>query len=465
MAILKAAATANDTLDSLSDTVIDGLILPTPSPGDYLLWTTIQVLTPGTSTSATFLFFNVYVGGVLVPHTERRFEQDGSLTDAAFTYVIGAIVSPNGSQDVEIRHRVSATDTPLVAQNRELTLFPSLNAAPIEVTATGDATTSSSMFAALLTATTPANGTYLCTFGTSGQGPSSNEAEYRVVVGGVVVAHSLRTQGPSNASVADRDECQGGLAVVVTPDGTEDVVIEWRRSSAPGTRTVHERTLTLTPTEPVDVKEASSVADDSDSTTSDVLIDGMTITDPGQEEYLVLFTGSDFYGTIGTGNAQTNYSIREGGVKVPDSDRRADHEESVDDVNMSVQAGGKVTIPNMTSDLEMFWQNTTTVTRTIHERTFVAIRLRPFLRPSHFVRQAFGTPRAHPAPYTFRAAPVPPTPPPVTLSGFMVVMGVEKFPRSRQQGWTTHAPRNGGLFSLTPSPGVSTGFLGVKFLQ
>ena len=464
MAILKAAATANDTLDSLSDTLIDGLFLTTPPAGDYLLWTTIQVLVPGTSSSGETTFFNVYVGGVLIPHTERRYGQDASITDAAFTYVIGAIVSPNGSQDVEIRHRTSLAANPLVAQNRELTLFPSLNAAPIEVTATGDATTSSPSFAALLTATTPANGTYLCTFGTSGQGPTNNEAEYRVVVGGVVIAHSLRTQGPVNSSAADDDECQGNLAVVVTPDGTEDVVIEWRRSGAPGTRTVHERTLTLTPTESVDVKEASSVADDSDSTTSDVLIDGMTITDPGQEQYLVMFTGSDFYGTVGTPDAQTNYSIREGGVKVPDSDRRADHEESLDDVNMSVQAGGMVIITSGTSDLEMFWQNTSTTTRTIHERTFVAIRLRPFLRPQHMVRQAFGTPRARPGPYVFREAPVPPTPPPVTMPGFMVVMGVEKFPRSRQQGWVTQVPR-AGIFSLTPSPGVSTGFVGQKFLN
>lgn len=463
MAILKAAATANDTLDATSDTLIDGLLLNTPAAGDYLLWSTIQVLTPGTLTSGTFLFFNVYVGGVLIPHTERIYEQDGSVVDAAFTYVIGAIVSPNGLQDVEIRHRVSATDTPLVAQNREMTLFPSLNAAPIEVSATGDATTSSPSFAALMTATTPANGTYLCTFGTSGQGGGGNGVEFRVVVGGVVVAHSLRSTD-TNSSAADRDEALGALGVVVTPDGTEDVVIEWRRSSAPGTRTIHQRTLTLTPTEPVDVVEASSVADDSDSTTSDVLIDGMTIANPGTDTYLVLFTSYDFYGTIGTFDSQTSYSVREDGVRVPDSERRNDHEESLANINMNVQAGGRVVVTSGSADLEMFWQNSTTTTRTIHERSFVAIRLKPFLRPKYLVRQAFGTPRARPGPYQFRAAPVPPTPPALTMPGFMVVMGVEKFPRSRQQGWVTHAPR-AGMFSLTPLPGVSTGFVGQKFLQ
>ena len=364
---------------------------------------------------------------------------------------------------MEIRHRTDTGATPLVAQNRELTLFPSLNAAPIEVSATGDATIASPTFATLMTATTPAAGTYLCTFGTSGQGPPANEVEFQVLVGGVLVAHSLRAT-ETESSAGDRDECLGTLGVVVTPNGAEDVVVEWRRSSGAGTRTIHERTLTLTPTESVDVKEASSVADDSDSTTGDVLIDGMTITDPGQDEYLVLFTSYDFYATIGTDDAQTNYSIREGGVKVPDSDRRQDHEESLDSINMNVQAGARVSVTGATSDLEMFWQNSTTVTRTIHQRTFVAIRLRPFQRPDNLVRQAFGTPRAHPGAYQFLAAPVPPTPPPITMPGFMVVTGVEKFPRTRERAWVTQGPP-GGVFSVTPLPGVSTGFVGRKFLN
>jgi len=463
MAILKAAATSNFTLNNTSDTLVTGLNLVTPAAGDYLLWTTIQMQAPASTTSGTFLFFTVFVGGVAVPHTERAYEQDGSLTDAAITYAIGAIVSPNGSQDVEIRHRVSATDTPFVAQNREMTLFPSLNAAPIEVSATGDATISSPTFATLMTATTPPAGTYLCTFGTSGQGPSANEVEFQVLVGGVLVAHSLRAN-ETESSVADRDEMNGTLAVVVTPNGAEDVVVEWRRSAGAGTRTIHQRTLTLTPTETVDVKEASSVAADSDSGTSDVLIDGMTITDPGQDEYLVIFTSYDFYGVIGTDDANTTYRIREDGTTVPDSDRRHDHEESIDSVNLNVQAGAKVTVTSATSDLEMFWQNVTTETRTIFERTFVAIRLRPFLRPQHMVRQAFGTPVPRPGPYVFRAAPVPPTPPPVTMPGFMVNMGIERFPRTRQQGWSARAPAN-GVFSLTPLPGVATGFVGTKFLR
>ncbi len=464
MSILKAAATGDFTLNQTSDTLIDGLILSTPPAGDYLLWATVQIEAPSSTTSAELLEFNVYVGGVLVPHTARHYEQDGSMTDSAITYVIGAIVSPTGAQDVEIRHVTSTGATPFVAQNREVTLLPSLNAAPIEVSATGDTTTASATFATLMTATTPPAGTYLCTFGTSGQGPGTNEVEFQVLVGGVLVAHSLRLN-ETESSVGDRDEMNGNLAVVVTPNGAEDVVIEWRRTGA-GTRTIHERTLTLTPSDAADVKEASSVSDDSTSSSADILVGGMTITDPGQDEYLVLFTASDFFGTIGTGDAEVTYSIREAGVRVTDSERRNDHEESIDSVNLPVQAGARVAVTSPTADLEMFWQNVASgQPRIVRERTFVAIRLRPFLRPSHFVRQAFGTPRAHPPAYLFRAAPVPPTPPPLTMPGFMVVMGVERFPRSRQKGWTTHAPRNGGLFSLTPLPGVSTGFVGLKFLN
>ena len=403
------------------------------------------------------------MGGVAVPHTERAYEQDGSLTDVAITYAIGAIVSPNGSQDVEIRHRVSGTSTPLTAQNREVTLFPSLNGATLEASATGDATTSSPSFAALLTIVTPAAGTYLCTFGTSGQGGAGNEGEYRVVVGGVVVPHSLRANATESSS-ADRDEMNGTLAVVVTPNGAEDVVLEWRRSSAPGARTAHQRTLTLTPTDAADVNEASSVATDTDSTTSDVLIDGMTITDPGQDQYLAIFTSYDFFGVIGTGDALTVYRIREGGVTVPDSDRENAHEESIDSTNMNVQAGARVAVPNATSDLEMFWQGSSTDTRSIFQRTFIAIRLRPFLRPQHLVRKAFGTPRSRSGPLVVKLAPMPPTPEPATLPGFMVVTGINRFPRQRQQGWSQRIP-NAGIFIITPLPGVSTGFVGEKFLK
>jgi hypothetical protein len=46
----------------------------------------------------------------------------------------------------------------------------------------------------------------------------------------------------------------------------------------------------------------------------------------------------------------------------------------------------------------------------------------------------------------------------------MVVMGIERFPRSRASAYTARAPGN-GVFSLTPLPGVATGFVGTKFLR
>ena len=91
MAILKAAAEANFLLDNMVDTLITGLTFgESPPAGDYLLWATIQMRAPGTTTDDEFIRFNVFVGGVLVPHTERSYEQDASITDAAWTYVIEA---------------------------------------------------------------------------------------------------------------------------------------------------------------------------------------------------------------------------------------------------------------------------------------------------------------------------------------------------------------------------------------
>ena len=170
---------------------------------------------------------------------------------------------------------------------------------------------------------------------------------------------------------------------------------------------------------------------------------------------------------IGTGDAETFYTIHENGAIVVGTGRFHDHEGSLDSVNMNVQAGGRVTVTSATSDLEMFWENPGgTATRTIHHRTMVAIREARPLHPRQLVRQAFGTPRARPGAYAFLAAPVlpPAVGPPVTHTGFMVVMGVERFPRTRQQGWSAHAP-GAGMFSLTPLPGVATGFVGTRFLR
>ncbi len=372
MAILRAAATANDTLDDTSDTLVVGLTL-TPAADDYLLHATVEALTSSSAGSETTTFF-VFVGGTRLDHTQRQIEEESSIDNDNTVVTLNAKVSPNGSQAVEIRARTSGTASPLVAQRREMTLFPIPTGTDYEETATADDTKSGSTWITLGNMTrTPVSGDYLLVFSTTLSGPENqpNGANLRVSVGGSPLAHTVRAIGV-NSSATNMDT-PIALACEVNPNGSQVVEIEWMNAGT-GTVTAHQRTMNLIPTASADIFEAQGTADDSDSTTTDKQIDDMLITDPGADDYLVIFTAYDFYGVIGNNVAETVYSIRAGGTKVTDSDRMNEHEGSLDSCDLPVAAGGRVTVAGATDDLQMFWQNGTTDTRTIMERTMVAIR-------------------------------------------------------------------------------------------
>lgn len=369
MAILRAAATADFTLDATGTPVlIDGLTL-TPANGDYFLYATVEFETQLTAPAEDDQF-SVFVGGVEIDHTIRRYDGDTSIDDTSIVMMLSCKVSPNGSQAVEIRQvRTDAAD-PLIAKNRELTLFPTT--VDIEVSATGVAMISTAVWADLLTATTPAAGTYMVCFSSSYEAPATNQLGLRIEVGGVVKAASLRQQEQEDSS--DNDHVPVHTLGVVTVDGTEDVVVQWNRTSGSGSSNINDRTMNLIPSAVGDVKEAASVVDDVDSTTTRKLLEDMTIVDPGVDDYLVLFSCHDFYGTIANQRAETEYSIFLGGTEVTDSRRQNEHEGGLDSVNMCACCGGRVTVVGATDDLELFWFNDTTDTRTCHERTVIALR-------------------------------------------------------------------------------------------
>ena len=369
MTIERAAATANDTLDQTTDTLIVGMTL-TPAANDYLLFFTTEILTAAIADFQTTTF-SVYVGGVQIDHSEREYTDNSSLDTNNTVMVVSCKVSPNGSQAVEIRYRITANTAPLIAQRRELNLFP-ISGTDFQQTALTDDTRASATFLTLDSMTvTPTAGDYLLVFSTSGDGPANASLDFRVAVGGVVVDHSLRTtfQEDSVAPV----EVPILIAVSISPNGSQVVEIEWARVTGTGTITVHERTMNLIPTAAADIFQASGTVDDSDSTTTDIQVDDMLITNPGADDYLVIFSGTDFYGVIGNNVAETVYSVREGGVKVADSDRMNEHEGSLDSTDLICMAGGRITV-TAGNDLQIFWQNANTDTRTIRERTMVALR-------------------------------------------------------------------------------------------
>ena len=112
------------------------------------------------------------------------------------------------------------------------------------VTATADTSTTSSTYVVVNTMTiTPASGTYLAMFSTSG-GVGSNNAtgHWAIHVGGTIVSHSERqliTGGGPTSGMEDSMMTQA----IVTPNGSQAVDVRYQTST--GTFTMHERSLTL----------------------------------------------------------------------------------------------------------------------------------------------------------------------------------------------------------------------------
>jgi hypothetical protein len=374
MAILRAAATANFTLNNTGTaTLITGLTL-TPAADDYFLHSTIEFTTSAATPSATDTF-SVWVNNVEIAHSRRVYFGNTSIDNASITYVLSCKVSPAGSQAVEIRHTRSTASEPNIASKREMTLFP-IPAAGTDYedsSVTNDTTTSATMSTIVSMNRTPVSGTYLVAFSSSATGAvGSTVAGFRVSVDGTPITHTLR-EIFWESSGADQ-ELSVGIFAEVTVNGSQEVQIEFNRPSGTGTITVHDRTMNLIPIATGDIFEASATANDTDSTTTDKLLDGMTITDPGAADYMTLFSMSIAWGTITADQGRTTMSVHEGGAVVTDTDRDNEVEDSLDNAYWVAYTGGRVTVGGATDDMEIFWQGASTVQRTGTERTFVAIR-------------------------------------------------------------------------------------------
>ncbi len=373
MAILRAAATANFTLDNTGTAVlITGLTL-TPAADDYFLYCTIEFLTPSTAPAEDDTF-SVWVGGSQIGHSLRYYDGDTSVDNASITYALTCKVSPTGSQAVEIRHTRTSATGPCVASKREMTLFPMPAAGTdYEDSATGTDTVASATYDVVTSMTrTPVSGDYLAVFSATVEAPSGAAAGFRMRVGGTVQTHTLREIFYESSAFNVRLSVM--LIAHITANGSQAVDIQFNRPTGSGTVTVHARTLNLIPVASGDIKTATGTADDIDSTTTDKLLDDMTITDPGAADYLTMFSMTQAWGTLSADQGRITLSVHENGSIVTDTDRDNEVEDSLDNAYMSAYTGGRVTVGSGTSDLEVFWQGASTVTRTGRERTFIAMR-------------------------------------------------------------------------------------------
>lgn len=372
MTIERAFASASDALDQTSLTQVDSMVISNPPAGEYLCLFSAEIFTHSSATDAQRTSFSVFVGGVEVDYSTRHYEEDSSINNAYLPMFIACEVNPNGSQDVEVKYIAASAASPLLAYRRELLLFPAQDILQdtddvLDELATASWTTVDSM------TRTPPAGDYLLVFSTTIEGTSGDTIGMRASVGGTPIAAS-RVEQFQESSWAGRDFPMM-LCASISPNGSQVVEIEWSRVTGSGTIGCKERTMLLIPTDAANIFQAVGVSDDPDSTTTDKLIDDMTITDPGADDYLVLFAGTDYAGSIGDNLILVTYSIRMGGVQEADSRRQHEHEGSVDYANIPVMLASKVTVDTGTDEIEAYWQNTTTTSRTMRSwRTLIAIR-------------------------------------------------------------------------------------------
>jgi hypothetical protein len=375
MTISVVNAVANQTLDQTTDTLINAMTL-TPGAGDYL-----AVFTGYFENGATgkTYEFSVYVGGAIVQHTERRIDIEGSIAAAGvFTVVcVAAQVTPTAGQAVEARYRRTTGTTASTMKSRTLTLFPKASADFSQGSSTADQTISSATDT-LLTGTnlTPGAGTYLLVFSASATnvsvGATTNNIYYSVFVNGVEQQHTERVLN-AEASISAALGCMTGLiACRVAPTAGQVVEVRAHRDGTTNW-TVHERTMTLMKVADADIKEASQTADEADIGTTDELLVGMTITDPGAADWLAIFSTSQGYGTIAVSEAAT-FSLYNAGGRNADTERIQSQESSIDVANYYGFTHGRLTVAGATDDVELRWKGSSATSRTAHERTLVMVK-------------------------------------------------------------------------------------------
>jgi len=375
MTISVVNASADQTLDQTTNTLVNSMTI-TPGAGDYLAVFTGYF--ENGATAKTYEF-SVFVGGSIVQHTERRIDIEGSIAAASvFTVVtVAAQVTPTAGQAVEVRYRRTTGTTASTMKRRTLTLFPKASADFQQDNSTADQTISSGTYTLLTGADlTPGAGTYLLLFSASATnsstGATTNNIYYSVFVNGVQVAHTERILNAEASISANLGAMTGLIACKVTPTAGQVVDVRAKRDGTTNW-VVHERTLTLMKVADADIKEATQTADEADTGTTDELLVGMTITDPGVADWLAIFSTSQGYGTISV-NQSATFSLYNAGVADLNTLRVQSQESSIDNGNYYGFTHGKLTVAGGTDDVTLRWKGSSATSRTAHERTLVMVK-------------------------------------------------------------------------------------------
>lgn len=371
MTILEKSSTTNTTIASASYEAINALTFTSAevADGNYLAVVTVDIDAPNPNSGT--LNIAISQGGSITTHTEREIENETS-HDAGIrrTMMIIAHINKTSGQALEVHWKRNAAGT-WNALGRSFCLFPAASGDFTTAEQTGNSTLDNGTYTALpsSTFTTPASGDYLMNFTCSGFCPTDAPMNFAVFVGGSIIAHTTRSLG-ANSSFANVEECFL-ISAKVSPNGSQDVEIRWRRESGSGTITCMERSNVLLKLgTSVGLIEATGTADDSDSSTSDQIIDDMTISNPNNGEYLAIF--GSYYSMATTGGEVITNSTFVATTEEADTDRPTLDDASNDGGDVPIATSGLVN-PSGSQDITEHWQSDGTATRVMHERTLILL--------------------------------------------------------------------------------------------
>lgn len=117
--------TAVDDITTQSEVDVSvGLIL-TPPAGNYLVWFSGSTIVPATENNSNIVYTSIYSGGAQIPSSEERSGGDPASpptsNDINFPFNCIAIVSVDGTQDIEGRWRIEDGAEVATMHQRNLT--------------------------------------------------------------------------------------------------------------------------------------------------------------------------------------------------------------------------------------------------------------------------------------------------------------------------------------------------------
>jgi hypothetical protein len=316
---------------------------PGTSGTNYLVQVTVANLVAGDTTTLS-------VGAADLDVIEGGVTESGSITNATHTQDV-----PNNLDQIHYRWR---NDDGGEAGS----------GTPTQVSATADTTTTSGADILVGGMTiTPGAGDYHVWFTGSLEASDTSYQFVSIYVNGVQLAHTER-QIYTEASIPDNTFPVATHARVTGVGAGQAIEVRWR-TTAGTTATMHERTLVVTPIVAADSLEASATADTTTTSTSDVLVDSMTIT-PGAGDYHIWFSGS----VEAAATSLQNVSLYVNGVQLAHTERQIYTEASIPATSFPVATHARVTGVGAGQAIEVRWR-TSASTATMHERTLVVSRI------------------------------------------------------------------------------------------